>query len=65
MDEKTILAIRAAFKEVRAMIEIHEQRIKELERIVDGHKTLLVDLRGDSAYQLHTSFGKEPEKIEK
>ena len=65
MDEKTILAIRAAFKEVRADIEIHEKRLKEVERILEGHKTLLVDLRGDSAYQLHTSFGKEPEKIEK
>ncbi len=65
MDEKVILRIRAAFAEIRAKLEDQDKEIKKLRQATDGHKTLLIDLRGESAYELHTSFGGDPEEVKK
>ena len=37
-------------------------RVEKLEKIVSGHGTLLVDLRGQEAVDLHTSFSVKSEK---
>lgn len=56
MDEETLQKIRTAFLELRQIVYRQEEKIRDLERKVSGHGTLLVDLRGPDAYELHTSY---------
>ena len=66
MDEKALQKIAEnQNKIIKKMQEILERvgvledvarKIEKLEKIVSGHGTLLVDLRGQEAVDLHTSF---------
>lgn len=42
--------------ELEMKVQFLEQELKKLKDIVSGHGTLLVDLRGEKAVDLHTSF---------
>lgn len=64
------IKLRAAFKELQDRVSVLEEafgskisgnldfmdRILTLEKTVSGHGTLLVDLRGEPAVELHTTF---------
>lgn len=52
MEAETIMQIRNAFKELRG-------RIEKLEAQVASQRTLLVDLRGEPAVELHESMNPE------
>lgn len=49
--------------ELKMIVQSQSTRITDLERTVAGHGTLLVDLRGEPAYELHTSHNLTNEEL--
>lgn len=50
------------FKKIsQAIIDLRKE-VADLKKEVSGHRTLLVDLRGETAVDLHTSFNQEQKK---
>lgn len=60
MDEQVLQRIREAFAVERERTTLLEKKVKDLERLVSGHGTLLVELRGTEAYDIHTGFPVQP-----
>lgn len=60
MNEELLQRIREAFAVERERTTLLEKKVKELEKLVSGHGTLLVELRGTEAYDLHTGFRVQP-----
>ena len=61
IDEKKL---REAFSQLKADVSLHDNKINVLSdnvarlmKEVDGYKTLLIDLRGEKAVDLHGSTG--------
>ena len=52
----SLRGIVTGYKELKDLVEKLKERIDTLEKLVESQKTLLVDLRGQEAYDLHTSF---------
>lgn len=59
MEAETVQRIREAFQDVRSENQLLKKRIEKLEKVIIGHATLLVDLRGQEAYDLHTSVNEK------
>lgn len=64
MNEEVIQRIREAFAVERERTTLLESKVKELEKVVAGHKLLLIDLRGDIAYRFHTEVDIKPHDID-
>lgn len=52
----TIAELTAGFKAMKKWAERVEKELSSLRMELQGHSTLLVDLRGENAVDLHTSF---------
>lgn len=64
-------ALAQTVRELQAKISVHENKINVLStnlaeamKQVDGYKTLLVDLRGEPAVELHGSTGEKKFDLE-
>ena len=60
MNEQILQRIREAFAVERERTTLLEKKVKELEKLVSGHGTLLTQVVGEQAIELHTSFNPEP-----
>ena len=65
MNEEIIQRIREAFAVERERTTLLEKKVKELEEVVAGHKILLIDLRGETAYEFHAEPVEEATGIQK
>lgn len=56
MNEETLEKIRQAFLGLQLEVNSLKKEVSDLRKKVDGHGTLLIDLRGEVAHEFHTSF---------
>lgn len=50
------------FKKIsQAIIDLRKE-VADLKKEISGYRTLLIDLRGETAVDLHTSFNQEQKK---
>lgn len=60
MNDEIVQRIREAFAVERERTTLLEKKVKELEKLVSGYGTLLTQVVGEQAMELHCSFNPEP-----